>query len=75
MKKVNVWILISILSLFASIQDAQANTPKEITGIWLGTMKVSEAVELQIGYIVSRTENGILTATMNIIEQKAFDIP
>ncbi len=75
MKKVNVWILISILSLFASIQDAQANTPKEITGIWLGTMKVSEAVELQIGYIGSRTENGILTATMNIIEQKAFDIP
>ncbi len=75
MKKINVCILLSILSFFASAQGVQSSNIKNITGIWLGTMKVSDAVDLQVGYVISKTEEGKLTATMNIIEQKAYDIP
>ena len=35
----------------------------------MGSIKVSEAVELQIAYIISNNDEGKMTATMNIIEQ------
>jgi len=44
-------------------------------GLWLGTMQVSEQLSLQIAYQIERDENGAYTAKMNVIEQKAFDIP
>ena len=75
MKKINLISLLTILVLTVSVQGTRAANSKNITGIWLGSMKVSEAVELQVGYVISDAIGGSLAATMNIIEQKAFDIP
>jgi pimeloyl-ACP methyl ester carboxylesterase len=37
-------------------------------------MKVSDQLELRFGFVITEKENGELSATMNVIEQKEFDI-
>jgi pimeloyl-ACP methyl ester carboxylesterase len=47
----------------------------EITGIWLGKLKPTEQLELRIAFEIKKTESGQLSAFMNILEQKAMNIP
>jgi pimeloyl-ACP methyl ester carboxylesterase len=47
--------------------------PRE--GYWMGVMKVSEQMSLQMAYELRKDEEGTWSAKMNVIEQKAFDIP
>lgn len=75
MKKFVVHLLVLIISFTFSYGKDKAEDVNLISGIWLGKVKVSEKLELQIGFVITKTENGLLSATMNVIEQKAFDIP
>ena len=66
-----------ILALFALSVQAQ-NTDESVDpyqGLWLGTMEVTEQMHLQIAYQIDKDENGTYSAKMNVIEQKALDIP
>lgn len=46
-----------------------------LNGLWLGTMKVSEQMSLQMAFEITPVDKGTYAAKMNVIEQKAFDIP
>ncbi len=50
------------------------DSPEPYRGIWLGTMLVSEQMSLQLAYEIEGTL-GSYSAKLNVIEQKAFDIP
>ena len=76
----NVVILLSFM-LFCSTgmtfsNTTQTNTPVDgdIEGIWQGTLNFS-GTELQIIFSITRSENNTLTATMDVPEQGASDIP
>jgi pimeloyl-ACP methyl ester carboxylesterase len=58
---------------FSSVYNQ--NTPADITGVWLGKVQVTEQLKMRFGYVITRNESGELKSTLNIIEQKAFDIP
>lgn len=64
-------ILISI-SLCGQNQNA---SPEPSEGYWMGVMEVSEQMSLQMAYELRKDEQGTWIAKMNVIEQKAFDIP
>ena len=46
----------------------------DITGIWMGKVQVTDQLRMRFGYVITRNESGNLKSTLNIIEQKAFDI-
>lgn len=75
MKKFVVLFLAFIITCTSSFGEVNTDNENLISGIWLGKMQVSEKLELQLGFIITKNERGVLTATMNVIEQKAFDIP
>jgi len=52
-----------------NINDAQLH------GFWLGVMEVTEQMSLQLAFEIEPDSAGNLSAKMNVIEQKAFDIP
>jgi len=58
------------------INPVQAHTPPddEIEGIWQGTLKFSGA-ELRVVFTISKNQDNTLTATMDVPEQNASDIP
>ena len=73
MKKLNL-ILLSLVSLcITGSGQGVFDDPRE--GLWLGTMKVSEQMSLRLGFEISQVEDGAYVAKMNVIEQKALDIP
>ena len=47
----------------------------QLHGLWLGAMKVTEQMSLQLAFEIEPDSADNLTAKMNVIEQKAFDIP
>ncbi len=71
----NLLLLALILICIPSLAVESFTSDKEITGIWLGTMKISDQLELRIGFVITKNEGDSLIATMNVIEQKAYDIP
>ncbi len=75
MKKLNLLFLLAIMSCLTTFESPNTSSIQEFTGIWLGSMKISEALQLRIAFVIDDGANGGLSATMNIIEQKAFDIP
>lgn len=75
MKKFLVLFLAFIITCPSSFGEVNSENGNRISGIWLGKMKVSEKLELQLGFIITKNDIGMLTATMNVIEQKAFNIP
>jgi len=64
-------ILVSI-SVFSQETDLSQSS---LNGLWLGSMKVSEQMSLQMAFEITPDEEGTYSAKMNVIEQKAFDIP
>jgi len=63
-----------LVSISAFSQDTVL--PQDsLNGLWLGTMKVSEQMSLQLAFEITPGEEGNYSAKMNVIEQKAFDIP
>jgi len=73
-------IILSLLLLFMAemmfFNPVQAQTlqDKEVTGMWQGVLKHS-GMTLRIIFIISRNQDNILTATMDVPEQNATDIP
>ncbi len=47
----------------------------QLHGLWLGVMKVTEQMNLQLAFEIEKDSAGNLAAKMNVIEQKAFNIP
>ena len=47
----------------------------QLHGFWLGVMEVTEQMSLQLAFEIEPDSAGNLSAKMNVIEQKAFDIP
>ena len=74
MKKLVLCYLLSLC--FLGLQCQEADVPSdERSGLWLGSMKVSEALSLQLAFQIDAEPGGMYSAKMNVIEQKAFDIP
>lgn len=63
------------VAIFAFSSAYNQNSQTDVTGIWLGKVQVTEQLTMRFGYVITRTESGGLKSTLNIIEQKAFDIP
>jgi pimeloyl-ACP methyl ester carboxylesterase len=60
--------------LHGNSQELQKND-SPYSGLWLGTLKVTDQMQLQLAFEITEKENGLYAAKMNVIEQKAFDIP
>jgi pimeloyl-ACP methyl ester carboxylesterase len=54
-------------------ETSKSETP--LQGLWLGKMQVSEQMSLQLAFEIELIEEGAYAAKMNVIEQKALDIP
>lgn len=73
-------IVLSLLLLFMAemmlFSPVQAHTlqDKEIEGMWQGVLKYS-GIELRIIFTISRSQDNTITATMDVPEQNATDIP
>jgi pimeloyl-ACP methyl ester carboxylesterase len=67
-------LLVTIgLSLLNPVQ-ASAFPNEDIEGIWQGTLKFS-GIELRIIFTISRSSDDTLTATYDVPEQDAIDVP
>jgi len=66
--------LMTVVTLTFSLAYNQ-NSQADVTGIWLGKVQVTEQLKMRFGYVISRDPSGELKSTLNILEQKAFDIP
>ena len=74
MKKTIGSFIALIFSLSIIGQDSNASQIS-YSGMWLGVMKVSDKMNLQMAFQIEMAEDGSYFAKMNVIEQKAFDIP
>lgn len=75
MKKFIILLTATIFFISSAFSEENLISNNKIPGIWLGKMKVSDQLEFRFGFVITEKDNGELTATMNVIEQKAFDIP
>lgn len=74
MKK-SILILISgLMVTMASFGMSFSTMPDGLIGIWLGKMKPTEQLEIRVAFEIKKDESSKLSATMSVIEQKAFDI-
>ncbi len=71
----NCLVFLFILLSFTLAGQVQNSSPEPREGYWMGVMKVSEQMSLQMAYELRKNEQGGWSAKMNVIEQKAFDIP
>lgn len=68
-----VLLITAVLTLFNPVQ-VSTSPCGEIEGIWQGTLKFS-GMELRIIFTISRTPGNTLTATYDVPEQNAIDVP
>jgi hypothetical protein len=68
-----VLLITAGLTLFNPVQ-ASAFPNGEIEGIWQGTLEFS-GMELRIVFTISRSPDNTLTATYDVPEQNATDVP
>ena len=68
-----VLLITAGLTLFNPVQ-ASTIPNGEIEGIWQGTLKFS-GMELRINFTISRNPDNTLTATYDVPEQNATDVP
>lgn len=74
MKNILIVVLL-VLSCQAIFSQQNTETPDPYPGIWLGDMQISEQMSLQLAFEIKGAEEGAYSAKLNVIEQKAFDIP
>ena len=65
---------IAIGASLSPADHAQVRSGGEIEGIWLGTLKFDGA-ELRVTFTITKDQDNTLTATMDVPEQNATDIP
>ncbi len=75
MKKQLITLIMTLMGMSSLFGSSLNVTGAEIAGIWLGKVKVTEQLEMRFAYVISKSETGALSATLNILEQKAFNIP
>ena len=75
MKKIYIILIIALtaFSIRSSAQNIKGSN-NDITGIWLGALKVS-GIELRLVFNIKENESGIITATMDSPDQGAKGIP
>jgi len=67
-------VFLTLLALSIQAQDVEISQDP-YQGLWLGKMHVSEEMSLQLAFEIELNEEGAYSAKMNVIEQKALDIP
>src|SRR3989339_1635354 len=75
MKKQLITLIMTLMGMSSLFGSSLNPLGVEIAGIWLGKVKVTEQLEMRFAYVISKSETGALSATLNILEQKAFNIP
>ena len=75
MKRIPFTFFVTLFILQQGIGQSVTTIEDKVLGLWLGTMKVSEQVSLQLAFEFEPDSSEVLSAKMNVIEQKAFDIP
>ncbi len=73
LRKLFSLVLLTFLSL-TSLAQTSMGTLSGPTGLWLGVMEVSDQMSLQLAYEIEENA-GSYSAKLNVVEQKAFDIP
>jgi len=72
-------IILTIATLLCIFHHgiSQTGNPanEKLHGLWLGVMEVTEQMKLRLVFEIEPDSTGDLSAKMNVIEQKAFDIP
>jgi hypothetical protein len=74
MQKLTTIALFLLFSLSLYSQDS-GTSQASLDGLWMGKMKVSEQMSLQIAFEIDLKDGGHYSAKMNVIEQRALDIP
>ncbi len=74
MQKLTAIALFLLFSLSLYSQDSGTSLAS-LDGLWMGKMKVSEQMSLQIAFEIDLKDGGHYSAKMNVIEQRALDIP
>lgn len=74
MKKILFFLLLAVIGR-ASFSQNESASVDPYPGIWLGVMDISEQMSIQMAIQIEGSENGNYSAKLNVIEQKAFDIP
>lgn len=74
MKKIIFFVLLAIICQVNHGQN-ETGSPIPYPGMWLGVMDVSEQMSMQLAFQIELIENGAYSAKLNVIEQKALDIP
>jgi pimeloyl-ACP methyl ester carboxylesterase len=70
-----VGVLLCMCLMLSVLIRVEAQNNPQIQGIWVGDMRVSEKLSLKMAFEVKLTSDNSLAATMNSIDQGAFDIP
>ena len=73
--KHHIWLLVLCLLSTPLIGQENTKSADPYSGLWLGTMVVTEQMSLQIAFQIDVSQEGTTSAMMNVIEQSAFDIP
>ncbi len=70
-------LVITMILSFLAQGICQVEDPRkdQLQGLWLGVMQVTEQMSLQLAFEIEGDSADNLDAKMNVIEQKAFDIP
>jgi pimeloyl-ACP methyl ester carboxylesterase len=74
MKNIPIIVLLA-LSCQAILSQQNSESSDPYPGLWLGVMQISEQMSMQLAFEIQQSENGAYSAKLNVIEQKAFDIP
>lgn len=75
MKQVrNLFFLLALATLIASITPGQQPANKSVVGTWLGTLNLG-AMQLRIQFHIASGADGRLSATMDSLDQAAQGIP
>jgi pimeloyl-ACP methyl ester carboxylesterase len=64
-----------VFARFDASKRAVVPVPKELEGIWLGTVKVPGGIELRVGLEVTKGKDGVFKATLASPDQGAKGIP
>lgn len=67
-------LLLSFSVRLAFSQELQEPGDK-YTGLWLGVMQVTDQLSMQLAFQIIKEDEELYAAKMNVIEQKALDIP
>jgi hypothetical protein len=70
-----VAVVLAVLLTLSAARAADKEPATGLEGYWLGKLKVNAALELRLGFNVTKKPDGALTATFDSLDQGAKGIP